>query len=89
MKENINYKLLYSIATRYYHTNNLEAAKILYEELVSNNIIPEFEFDVDLWNEIGGYSMELGCSLKIPCGINVMLKKKNLYKSCQGYMLGL
>lgn len=53
MKENINYKLLYSIATRYYHTNNLEAAKILYEELVSNNIIPEFEFDVDLWNEIG------------------------------------
>ena len=45
MKENINYKLLYSIATRYYHTNNLEAAKILYEELVSNNIIPEFEFD--------------------------------------------
>ena len=48
-----NYKLLYSIATRYYHTNNLEAAKILYEELVSNNIIPEFEFDVDLWNEIG------------------------------------
>lgn len=53
MKENINYKLLYSIATRYYYTNNLEAAKILYEELVSNNIIPEFEFDVDLWNEIG------------------------------------
>ena len=33
--------------------NKLEAAKILYEELVSNNIIPEFEFDVDLWNEIG------------------------------------
>lgn len=31
----------------------MEAAKILYEELVSNNIIPEFEFDVDLWNEIG------------------------------------
>ena len=27
MKENINYKLLYSIATRYYHTNNLEAGK--------------------------------------------------------------
>lgn len=84
-----NYKLLYSIATRYYHTNNLEAAKILYEELVSNNIIPEFEFDVDLWNEIGALSMELGCFLKIPCGINAMLKKKNLYKSCQGYMLGL
>lgn len=48
-----NYKLLYSIATRYYHTNNLEAAKILYEELVSNNIIPEFEFDINLWNETG------------------------------------
>lgn len=83
-----NYKLLYSIATRYYHTNNLEAAKILYEELVSNNIIPEFEFDVDLWNEIGA-KHGAWMFLKIPCGINVMLKKKNLYKSCQGYMLGL
>lgn len=64
-----NYKLLYSIATRYYHTNNLEAAKILYEELVSNNIIPEFEFDINLWNETGARH-----------GINVMGKKKSLYK---------
>lgn len=46
-----NYKLLYSLATRYYYSNNLEAAKILYEELVSNNIITEFEFDIELWNK--------------------------------------
>nr|DAL49995.1 MAG TPA_asm: hypothetical protein [Caudoviricetes sp.] len=31
-----NYKLLYSITTRYYHTNNLEAAKILYEDSKPN-----------------------------------------------------
>ena len=88
MKENINYKLLYSIATRYYHTNNLEAAKILYEELVNNNIIPEFEFDVDLWNEIGA-KHGAWMFFKDSMWINVMLKKKNLYKSCQGYMLSL
>ena len=49
MKENINYKLLYSIATRYYHTNNLEAAKILYEELVLEGVIPEFKFNMEVW----------------------------------------
>ena len=83
-----NYKLLYSIATRYYHTNNLEAAKILYEEL---EVTISFQ-NLNLMLIYGmklGLSMELGCSLKIPCGINVMLKKKNLYKSCQGYMLSL
>ena len=44
-----NYKLLYSIATRYYHTNNLEAAKILYEEPVLEGVIPEFKFNMEVW----------------------------------------
>lgn len=48
-----NYKLLYSIATRYYHTNNLEAAKILYEELVLEGVIPEFKSTL-----IGGMSYD-------------------------------
>ena len=44
-----NYKLLYSIATRYYHTNNLEAMNILYKELVLEGVIPEFEFNMEVW----------------------------------------
>jgi hypothetical protein len=44
-----NYKLLYSIATRYYHTNNLEAMNILYKELVLEGVIPEFKFNMEVW----------------------------------------
>lgn len=52
-----NYKLLYSIATRYYHTNNLEAAKILYEELVLEGVIPEFKFNMEVWKMINRVKM--------------------------------
>ena len=51
MKENINYKILYRILRQYSYNRNMEAMNILYKELVLEGVIPEFKFNMEVWEE--------------------------------------
>ncbi len=49
--KNINYKLLYRIFRQYAYNRNIEAMRILYNELILEQVIPEFKFNYELWKE--------------------------------------
>lgn len=42
-------RILYRILRQYSYNRNMEAMNILYKELVLEGVIPEFEFNMEVW----------------------------------------
>ena len=51
MKNNKYNKVVYELIRSNYYANDLKALKLIYELLVTEGIIDEFQFDIELWNE--------------------------------------
>lgn len=51
MKNNKYNKVVYELIRSNYYANDLKALKLIYELLVTEGIIDEFQFDMELWNE--------------------------------------
>lgn len=50
-------RILYRILRQYSYNRNMEAMNILYKELVLEGVIPEFEFNMEVWKMINRVKM--------------------------------